>query len=205
LDKKHYYINFRNSDNFAKIDRNTREVVWVAGWKGDFTLFENGEQKESLWYHSHIIKEVEPNVFIMFDNDFHNRTHLETYPLGEDPYTVNYGGQSRLIKFKIDESTMTAEILWSYEPESQYFSAVFGDIDLLPNGNILGVFGTPVHKFDKYLNEMLNPFGAAILEVNPEGELVREYQFPVGISIYRVQELSKDPSDYVGSWMLELS
>ena len=88
LDKQYYYVNFRNTDNFAKIDRNTRELVWLAGYNGNFTLFENGVEKESLWYHSHIIKEIEPNVFIMFDNDFHNRTHLDTYPPGEDPMEV---------------------------------------------------------------------------------------------------------------------
>lgn len=204
LDKQYYYVNFRNTDSFAKIDRETREFVWLAGYNGDFTLVENGVEKESLWYHSHIIKEVEPNVFIMFDNDFHNRTHLDTYPTGEDPFAVNYGGQSRLIKFAINETTMTAEIIWSYTPDIKYFSAVFGDIDILPNGNILGVFGTPLHEWDANHGKREEPFGAAILEVSPEGELIREYRFPAGVSIYRVQELSDDPADYVGSWLLEL-
>jgi hypothetical protein len=203
LDKQYYYVNFRNSDSFAKIDRNTRELVWIAGHNGNFTLVENGVEKESLWYHSHIIKEVEPNVFIMFDNDFHNRTHLDTYPTGEDPFAVNYGGQSRLIKFAVNETTMTAEIIWSYTPDIKYFSAVFGDIDVLPNGNILGVFGTPIHEWDADHEKLEEPFGAAFLEVSPDGELIREYRFPVGYSVYRVQELSDDPANYVGSWLLE--
>lgn len=204
LDKQYYYVNFRNADNFAKINRDTKELVWIAGYKGNFTLFENGIEKESLWYHSHIIKEVEPNVFIMFDNDFHNRTHLDSYPTGEDPFAVNYGGQSRLIKFALDESSMTAEVIWSYTPDVKYFSAVFGDIDVLPNGNILGVFGTPIHEWGKDHNRLEEPFGAALLEVSPDGELIREYRFPVGTSIYRAQELSEDPADYTGSWLLNL-
>lgn len=204
LDGRYYYVNFRNADSFAKINRETRELIWIAGRNGNFTLLENGVEKESLWYHSHIIKEIKPNVFIMFDNDFHNRTHLDTYPTGEDPYSVNYGGQSRLIEITLDESDMTAEITWSYTPEIEYFSAVFGDIDLLPNGNILGVFGTPVHKWNMDHEEIEKPFGAAILEVSPDAELVREYRFPVGVSIYRVQQLSEDPTDFVGSWLLVL-
>jgi hypothetical protein len=205
LDGKYYYVNFRNSDNFAKVDRETRETVWVAGRNGNFTLFENGVEKESLWYHSHVIKEIEPNVFLMFDNDFHNQTHLDSYPgEGEDPFVVNYGGRSRLLEITLDESEMTAEVTWSYEPPAEYFSAIFGDVDVLPNGNILGVFGTPVHKWTADLKEIEEPFGAALLEINYDGELLREYRFPYGVSIYRIQELSEDPADYVGSWLLKL-
>jgi len=204
LDGRYYYINFRNADSFAKINRETKELEWICGYDGNFTLLENGVEKQSLWYHSHIIKEVRPNVFIMFDNDFHNRTHLDAYPPGEDPYTVNYGGQSRLIEITLDESKMAAEITWSYKPEAEYFSAVFGDIDILPNGNIVGVFGTPSHKWTTNHEEIDEPFGAAILEVNRDGELIREYRFPVGCAIYRIQQLSEYPADYVGSWLLEL-
>jgi hypothetical protein len=203
LDGRYYFINFRNTDSFAKIDRSTKELVWIAGRNGNFTLLENGIEKESLWYHSHVIKEIEPNVFLMFDNDFHNRTHLDAYPEGEDPY-INYGGRSRLIEITLDETTMTGEITWSFEPPTEYFSSVFGDVDLLPNGNILGVFGTPAHNWTANHVAIEEPFGAAILEVNRKAELVREYLFPFGVAIYRVQELSEDPTDYVGSWLREL-
>jgi len=204
LDGRYYYVNFRNTDSFAKINRETKELEWFCGYNGNFTLLENGVEKESIWYHSHIIKEVKPNVFIMFDNDFHNRTHLDTYPTGEDPFEVNYGGQSRLIEITLDESNMTAEITWSYTPPVEYFSAIFGDIDVLPNGNIVGTFGTPAHKWTTNHEEIEEPFGAAILEVNRDGELIREYRFPYGTAIYRIQQLSEDPADYIGSWLLEL-
>jgi hypothetical protein len=206
LDNQYYFVNFRNTDSFVKVSRETKEVEWICGYDGDFTLFENGVEKESLWYHSHIIKEIRPNVFLMFDNDFHNRTHLDSYPgEGENPFIVNYGGRSRLIEITLDESDMIAEITWSYEPDAEYFSAIFGDVDVLPNGNILGVFGTPVHKWTADHEEIDEPFGAAILEVNRDGEVIREYSFPLGVSIYRVQELSDDPAEYVGSWILEIA
>jgi hypothetical protein len=204
LDGQYYFVNFRNTDSFVKVNRETKEVEWMCGYNGNFTLIENGVEKESLWYHSHIIKEIKPNVFLMFDNDFHNRTHLDSYPgEGEDPYVVYYGGRSRLVEITVDESEMTAEVTWSYEPDAEYFSAIFGDVDILPNGNILGVFGTPVHKMTADHEEVEEPFGAALLEVNREGELIREYRFPLDVSIYRVQELSDDPADYVGTWLLE--
>ena len=203
LDGRHFFINFRNTDSFAKIDRETKELEWIVGRDGNFTLLENGVEKESLWYHSHIVKEIEPNVFLMHDNDFHNRTHLDTYPEGEDPFD-NYGGRSRLIEITLDESTMTGEITWSFEPPTEYYSSVFGDIDVLPNGNILGVFGTPAHNWTLNHEAIEEPFGAAILEVNRQGKLIREYRFPFGASIYRVQQISENPTDYVGSWLREL-
>ena len=205
LDGQYYFVNFRNTDNFAKVDRETGELVWLAGRNGNFSLLDNGVEKESLWYHSHVVKEIRPNVFLMFDNDFHNQTHLDTYPAGEDPFVTNYGGQSRLIEITLNEASMTGEVTWSYTPGVEYFSAIFGDIDVLPNGNILGVFGTPVHKIGANQEELDEPFGASLLEVNRNGELIREYRFPFGVSIYRVEELSDDPSDYVGLWLLELS
>lgn len=204
LDGQYYYVNFRNTDNFVKVDRKTKEVEWICGYNGNFTLLENGIQKESLWYHSHVIKEIKPNVFIMFDNDFHNRTHLDTYPPGEDAFITNHGGQSRLIEITLDESNMTAEVTWSYTPDVEYFSAIFGDIDVLPNGNIIGVFGTPAHNLTRDHEYIDESFGAAILEVNRDGELIREYRFPYGCAIYRAQQLSKDTTDYVGSWLLEM-
>ena len=205
LDGQFYFVNFRNTDNFAKVDRETGELVWIAGRNGDFALLENGVEKESLWYHSHVVKEVEPNVFIMFDNDFHNQTHLDSYPPGEDPYVTYYGGQSRLIELTLDESSMTGKVTWSFTAGVEYFSAIFGDIDILPNGNILGVFGTPVHKFSVDQDDSKESFGASLLEINREGDLIREYRFPLGISIYRVEELSDKSVGYVGSWLLEVT
>ena len=205
LDGQFYFVNFRNTDNFAKVDRETGELVWIAGRNGDFSLLENGVEKESLWYHSHVVKEVEPNVFIMFDNDFHNQTHLDSYPPGEDPYVTYYGGQSRLIEVTLDESTMTGEVTWNYTAGVEYFSAIFGDIDILPNGNILGVFGTPVHKFSVDQDDSKESFGASLLEINRDGDLIREYRFPLGISIYRVEELSDKSVGYMGSWLLEVN
>jgi hypothetical protein len=203
LDGRYYFVNFRNTDNFAKVEIDTGELVWLAGANGNFTLLEDGLEKESLWYHSHIVKEIEPNVFLMFDNDFHNRTKLDGYPEGENPYVTNFGGQSRLIEITLDESTMTGEVTWSYVPPVEYFSAIFGDVDVLPNGNILGTFGTPDHRWTNGHMEIEEPFGAALLEVNRNGDLIREYRFPLGISIYRVSELIEDQVDFVGSWLLE--
>lgn len=194
LDNEHYLINLRNANSFAKVNRETGELVWICGMKGNFTLLDaEGQETQSLWYHTHIIKEVEPNKYLMFDNDLHNLTKgLDSYPEwkgGNGWWTANYGGQSRLIEITVDEQNMTAWISWSYTAPETYFCAGFGDIDILPNGNVLGTFGMPVHQWFMNGTETGNPFGAVMLEITRTGEIVREYRFPLGYAIYRMQLL----------------
>jgi hypothetical protein len=54
---------------------------------------------------------------------------------------------------------MTAEITWSYTPGSEYFGMTLGDIDNFPNGNIVGVFVVPLHKWTMDHEEIEEPFG----------------------------------------------
>jgi len=199
LDGEYYFLNMRAANSIAKIHIETGELIWILGMNGNFTLIEDGIEKESLWYHSHIIKEIEPNVFLMFDNDLHNSS--KTYPEFKGWYDSAYGGESRLIKFSVNEDLMEAEITWSYSPGENYYGSGFGDIDLLPNGNILGTFGIPIHDKDSAGNPTGDPFGAAILEVSPSGDLIREYRFPFEYAIYRLQLLTED-FPYPGSWIL---
>jgi len=195
-----YLINIRADNSFAKIDRATGEVMWFCGGvNSDFTLINgSGLEVDALWYHSHIIKEVKPNVYLMFDNDLHNVSRgLENYPLWKGPQESNFGGQSRLIEISLNASSMEASISWSYTPSPTFYCAGFGDIDVLPNGNILGTFGQQPHKWFLNGTETGEPFGAAMIEVNRQGELVREYVFPEGYAIYRMQFLSDEPWHWV--------
>jgi hypothetical protein len=73
-------MNMRNLNTFCKINKTTGQLIWSCGEHGDFTLLNAGGKKvESLWYHSHAVMEVKPNVFLMFDNDFHNQTSLSSH------------------------------------------------------------------------------------------------------------------------------
>lgn len=200
LDGQFYYINFRNADSIGKINIESKELMWICGRDGDFTLKDSeGNAVESLWYHSHIIKEIRPNVFLMFDNDLHNSS--KNYPKWTNPQESNFGGQSRLIEFTIDPVTMEAWISWDYTPSEIFYSSGFGDIELLSNGNIVGVFGQQPHKFNIDGSLTDEPFGASIHEVNEDGELVKEYRFPEGYAIYRIQLYSENPEDWTDiSW-----
>lgn len=198
LDGNYYYVNFRNADSFGKVDKNTGELIWICGRNGDFDLGDN----VALHSFSHVIKEIEPNVFLMFDNDAWNLSR-NTYPNEwEGPFISNYGGISRLIEITVNEVSMKATVTWNYTPSSDYYCAYFGDVDLLPNGNILGCFGGGPHKFSMDGSEMNKPFGAALHEVNGS-KLIREYVWPSGYNIYRVQQYSSNPDDWINMFWLK--
>ena len=166
------YLNVRHTNTFYKIDQNTGDIVWACGQFGNFTLINaQGQQVSSLWYHSHDTYEAAPDVFIMFDNDFHN----ETNPLD---------AHSRILEVTLNEQNMTATETWSWESPTSDWSQYWGSADILPNGDRLGDFGDPTHAFGQ--QGANNETGATIVEVNSQGDVVRTYQFPVDWGIYRV-------------------
>jgi hypothetical protein len=172
------YLNLRHTNTFYKIDQNTGNIIWACGQLGNFTLVDsNGNEVTSLWYHSHGTRQVAPDVFAMFDNDFDNITNPDDC-------------HSRLLEVTLDEQTMTARETWSWEAPISYWSPYWGDTIRLPNGDRMGVFGTPSHEFTQNQAYNFNDSGAVIVEVNPQGQVVRTYTFPVGWGIYRVQQIT---------------
>lgn len=101
-------MNMRHLNTFCKINLTSNQTVWCLGEHGNFTFLDaNGKQVPSLWYHAHDVHEVRPNVFLMFDNEYHNTTMPcpDTYE-GATAY-------SRIIEVTIDEQNKTAWVSWS--------------------------------------------------------------------------------------------
>jgi hypothetical protein len=154
------YYNARHLDTFYKIDYPSGDIIWAAGKLGDFQMFDrHGNEKESLFYHGHAVEPIGPNQFILFDNDYFNTTR-------ENP--VDSPGISRMLEVVIDEESMTMNETWSWAAPAEYFCEVWGDADLLPNGNRLGTFGVPAY----------------ITEVDPKGDIVWELAVEQGIMDY---------------------
>ncbi len=172
------YLNVRNLNTFYKIDQNTGNIIWACGQFGNFTLLgANGAPVTSLWYHSHATTEVAPDVFAMFDNDFDNVTNPDDC-------------HSQLLEVTLNETSMTASVSWSWTAPTSYWSEYWGDTVRLPNGDRMGVFGTQTHQFAQNQPYTTSDTGAIIVEVNPQGQVVRTYTFPVGWGIYRVIPLT---------------
>jgi len=170
-------LNVRNTNTFYKIDHATGEIIWALGEHGDFTLMDRfGRERTSLFYHAHSIEQIDDNRFIIFDNDLHNQTK-------------QYSFRSRILEIEIDEEAMIAQEVWSWTGDLSYFSAWWGDADRLANGNRLGTFGTEI----KYAG----PYGARLVEVNDEGEIVWEMSFintdDIIYGVYRMERIRFSP------------
>jgi hypothetical protein len=186
------YVNMRHLNTFCKINKTTGKTIWCLGEHGDFTLLNrSGERVSSLWYHAHAVRQISPNVFLMFDNDYHNTT--KPCPAGFEGTNAN----SRMLEITVNEQDMTAWTSWSWTAAREYWTPYFGKVDVLPNGDRIATFGSQSH----YLP---NSGGAAFVEVNREGQVVRTYVFPYGWAVYRIEEIGLQTiNDYDGTWRME--
>jgi len=178
FDKNIIYLNMRAQNTFCKIDKTTSQTIWCLGEHGNFTLYDaNGKRVSSLWYHAHDVREVKPDVFLMFDNDYHNTTM---------PCQQEFNGtglHSRMLEIGVNEQTMTAYELWSWSAPSAFWTPYWGSVNQLPNGDMIGAFGANSHYVP-------NSGGAKLVEVNMKGDVVRSYTFPYGWGIYRLEPIS---------------
>jgi hypothetical protein len=172
------YYNSRNTNTFYKIDHKTGSVLWGLGEYGNFSLFDiNGNPKNALFYHAHSVEKTDENKFILFDNDYHNQSS-------------SWNKVSRMIQIEIDTNTMTANESWVWKAPPDYYSEWWGDADLLPNGNRLGVFGKEYHP-----NSDLS---ARLVEVDESGNIVWEMSFekpdPLMFIVYRMERFRFTPT-----------
>jgi len=166
-DENVVYLNSRHLDTFFKINMTSGDIIWACGLHGNFTLLNaSGKTVSSLWYGSHDLEEIGPDVFMMFDNDFGNLTNQND-------------ARSRMLEITLNETSMTAQETWSWEAPEEYYSSFWGEADILPNGDRLGTFGTMTKPYNSSI-------GAVIVEVNQTGQIVRTWTFPVNWGIYRV-------------------
>ncbi len=172
------YLNSRCTNTFYKINQTTGDIVWACGEFGNFTLIgDNGDVVSSLWYHSHDVKEVSPDVFTMFDNDYENVTNPDDC-------------HSRMLELTLNETSMTAYVNWSWEAPTQYWNDYAGGTVLLPNGDFIGDFGDPSHQLTQNQPWNFNNTGAVFAEVNTDGQIVRTWTFPVGYYVYRIEDIT---------------
>ncbi|UCG04263.1 MAG: aryl-sulfate sulfotransferase, partial [Candidatus Heimdallarchaeota archaeon] len=162
-----------NLDTFYKINKQTGEIIQAIGKLGDFTLYDKyGRKRTTLWWHSHALEMIEPNRFILFDNDHLNQTN----PLNH---------RSRLVEIEVNENAKIAREVWSWIAPEEYYCEPWGDADRLPNGNTLGAFGAsfshPTH----------------LTEVTPEGKTAWEIEFGhlpnMRTKIYQAERFFKVP------------
>ena len=93
----------------------------------------------------------------------------------------NRGEVTRIVEYEINESDLTAKLVWSYEQSDQY-SLARGSAQRLKNGNTFISWGRRKNPAANPLVTEVNQSGESVFEIATEGE--------TPISIYRAYRFS---------------
>jgi hypothetical protein len=88
-----------------------------------------------------------------------------------------------MLEITVNEQNMTARESWVWTAPSAYWTPYWGSVNVLPNGDMMGAFGSNSH----YVS---NSTGGVLVEVNSSGKVVRTYTFPYGWGFYRVEPIA---------------
>jgi hypothetical protein len=150
-------VSLRNQDAVVKLDPDTSQIHWIAGvpenWPPSLQPYLlTPEAGTFAWqYHQHAAMTVpdgDRTALYLFDNG-----NWQSVPFsGIPPLAPPPGGaplpddlHSRVVRYDIDEDAMTIRQVWAFDASTvaggSLFSSAVGDVDLLPTGSVLGVFG----------------------------------------------------------------
>ncbi len=167
-------ISSRSQSWVIKIDRSTGNIVWILGddagtapgFNESFFSLDSGSWMTS----QHAAMVTADGQILLYDN--RNES---------DGVLLN----SRAVKYSLDESTMTANQTW--EAVAPIYTMSFGDVDELPNENILicagGQSGKPMNS---------GASSAHIIEVSKDAPAETLWELTVNMAVYRAERISWD-------------
>jgi len=153
-----YVISSRNMSEITKINKTNGQIMWRWGGKNNMFTFINDPDKFS---YQHAIRRTQAGTYTLYDNgNFH---------------TPKF---SRGCEYRLNETTMTAELIWEYRHTPSIYSFAMGYVERLANGNTTISWGfVPV----------------AFTEVNSNNEVVYEFGFDSTNFSYRVFRFDWSP------------
>ncbi len=138
-------VNFRYQAAAIKIDRQSKEIVWIfgepTGWGelSDKLLKADGELQ---WpYHQHSPQPTPNGTLMIFDNGNYQARPFRKPSAVTDTFT-------RAVEYAVDGEAMTARQLWQSEVmgPDRVISIAMGDVDWLPaTENVLVAYGALLH------------------------------------------------------------
>jgi hypothetical protein len=155
-------ISSRHLDEITKINKQTGEIIWRWGGlksKNSQFMFVNDPITFS---HQHDIRRLPNGNVTLFDNgNLHNQTI------------------SRAREYILDESGMTAELVWAHSLEPPSFIVASGNVQTLPENNKIIGWGGWFAQGDEAISEVHND-GSVALEILLDEEFgnYRAFKFP---------------------------
>ena len=143
-------ISSRHMDEVTKLDRVTGQILWRWGGKNNqFTFID-----DTLGFrHQHDARRIANGHITLFDNGNYREPAF-----------------SRAVEYELDETNLTARLVWEYRHTPDIYGFAMGSVQRLPNGSTLISWG--VGKPD-------------VIEVDASGSPVMELTLPPGQFTYR--------------------
>ena len=146
-----WLLSHRHFSEITKINRQTGDIIWRMGGKGNEFTFTN----DTGFFSQHNINRLENGNISLFDNgNFH------------------VPGHSRAIEYAIDEVAKTATRVWMFPDDASTFSSAMGNIQRLSNGNSMIGWGS-----QPWLTEVQSD-GTIALEMALSALSYRAFRFP---------------------------
>ena len=148
-------ISNRRSSEIIKIDRENGQIIWILGGPNNqFTIMNdayNGFNRQ------HDARRLENGNLLLFDkgND-------------HDPPL------SRAVEYELNETEMTANMVWDFSHPEGYVGLAMGSVQRLPNNNTLINWGRLVEEV------------GVITEVDPNNNIVLDLKYTDPVYFYRV-------------------
>ncbi|MCX7737729.1 MAG: aryl-sulfate sulfotransferase [Candidatus Kapabacteria bacterium] len=155
-DDGHLLISSRHINQITKINRQTGEIIWRLGGKGnEFTFInENEDNAPDYFSEQHDARRLDNGNITIFDNG--NRHKPE---------------HARAVEYELDEINKTAKLIWEYRHTPDILSRNQGSTQRLPNGgNVIGWGGSGILNLP------------SITEVTPNNEVAIEVSLPKGVT-----------------------
>jgi hypothetical protein len=147
-----YIVSYRHLGAIVKLDAQTGQKIWQLG--GRLSQFTIVKDPLNLFSGQHCVRVLDNGDLLMYDNGLrHNPPH------------------TRAVEYALDLNTMTATMVWEYEPNPSIFTNIVGSVQRLSNSNTLVGFGLAgqVHEVDS----KGNPVAIANFNLNTHNTFYR--------------------------------
>ena len=154
-----YLVSLRGFCQIVKVSRTNGAVIWrLGGIHSDFTFV--GEHPENAPYYfigQHNVHRLANGDIMFFDNG----SLQNQGPLAGRTY-------SRAVEYRLDETNMTATLVWEFRHTPDILSPTEGTVKRFPNGNTL--IG--------WVSGAAQGTAPALTEVNAQGQVMFELSLP---------------------------
>ncbi|MEZ4237220.1 MAG: aryl-sulfate sulfotransferase [Myxococcota bacterium] len=148
-------VSLRHQDAVLALDRATGALRWIlanpANWPPELDALRlQPTTPDFVWpYHQHAVEPQPDGLLLLFDNGAERASPwTDDEPLGPSERW------SRVLAVRVDEAAGTVAPVWSFTiHDVQLDAGAMGDVDLLPDGNVLSVWGYVVHEDGLSLDE----------------------------------------------------